>query len=114
MQPSDRGWLYAVGFLSVAGVPPLVGFMPKFLIRLNGVCCGVGVLVVGFLVASVIHVGYYIDLVISGLSSQALVGWCQPWYGAGFPEVWWMRNIFLVVHVLGGLGVVVRVADIFV
>lgn len=114
MQSSERGWFFALGFLSIAGIPPLVGFMPKFLISLSGISCGMGVVVIGFLVASVVHVGYYIDVVVRRLSSQAIVGWYKLNPGIYLTKAKSLKVFFLGAQMFGGLALVVRVSDMFV
>nr|YP_010401064.1 NADH dehydrogenase subunit 2 [Barbatia decussata]UQT66009.1 NADH dehydrogenase subunit 2 [Barbatia decussata] len=87
------GILLSIVVLSLAGIPPFIGFGPKVMVALSAISESNWAVVV-MLVGSVIHAYYYLSFVVSGLASKVL--------SVGFSQVSMGVVVFgVIAHVLG-------------
>nr|UVJ66753.1 NADH dehydrogenase subunit 2 [Anadara cornea] len=73
------GWVFACSLLSVAGIPPFAGFMPKLLICFSAILSGSKIMVLvvaGYVLASIINVAGYMDMLNSCVCARILMFTC--------------------------------------
>nr|UAJ48182.1 NADH dehydrogenase subunit 2 [Tegillarca granosa] len=102
----EDGWLIACSSLSLAGVPPFAGFMPKLFICCSAVFSGSSVMVlvvIGYLVASVIGAAIYVDVASAAICARLFMFICPM----VFPELLVVNPRVAMVFFLSQIAVAV-------